>query len=132
MLKEQTSLEVASQDGFFIDTLRLLTGKLLSVFETGRNRQIVTNHATIGIRGTACFLNTKPKKLYYCNCYGTTELKAKGFKQEFTATHHNAHILEFDSDNLMGMAATEVIDHTDDELRALEKMVGRIPKIDQI
>jgi hypothetical protein len=31
----------------------------------------------------------------------------------------------------MGMRATEVIDHTDDELRELEALVGRVPKFDQ-
>jgi hypothetical protein len=91
----------------------------------------VTTTATIGIRGTACFLNVQPEKTYYCNCYGKTELRAKGFREQFEARHHNAHILDFDGENVMAMRATEVLDHSDDELRKLESYVGRIPLFDQ-
>ncbi len=131
LLKERTSLRVGAERSSLIDTLRLLTGKLLSVFETGRERRIITANATIGIRGTACFLNTSPRSLYYCNCYGHTQLTMKGFHKGFSATHHNAHQIDFDGEKYMGMAATEVKDHTDDELRRLEAMVGRIPPFDK-
>ncbi len=131
LLKERTSLRVGAERSPLIDTLRLLTGKLLSVFETGRDRRIITANATIGIRGTACFLDSSPRSLYYCNCYGRTELSAKGLKKEFNAQHHDAHQIDFANDQYMGMAAMQVKDHTDDELRRLEAMVGRIPPFDK-
>lgn len=131
LLKERTSLRVGESENPVIQTLRLLTGKLLGVFETGRHRKIVTANATIGIRGTACFLNASPRSLYYCNCYGETELKSKNFSKSFSATHHNAHQLEYDRENLMEMQVMKVIDHTDDELRELEALVGRVPLFDR-
>jgi hypothetical protein len=130
LLKERTSLKVGSKDSVVINVLSLLTGKLLSVFEKGRKREIVTRTATIGIRGTACFLNVAPKKTYYCNCYGKTELRAENIKEVFEATHHNAHQIDFDGMHVMGMAVMKVIDHTDDELRQLESYVGRVPPFD--
>ena len=101
------------------------------MFEKGREREIVTTNATIGIRGTACFLNVMSKDTYYCNCYGKTELRTKDFKQEFDANHHNAHMLHFDGSAFMGMDVMKVIDHTDDELRLLESYVGRVPAFDR-
>lgn len=131
LLKERTSLKVGTEESSVINLLRLFTGKLLSVFEKGRHREIVTSTATIGIRGTACFLNVQPKQTYYCNCYGKTELRAENIKEEFEATHHNAHQLDFDGMHLMGMEVMKVIYHTDDELRQLESYVGRVPVFDQ-
>jgi hypothetical protein len=131
LLKERTSLRVGEKDSIFINVLRLLTGKLLSVFEKGRKREIITSTATIGIRGTACFLNVMSEETYYCNCYGKTVLRAENIKKEFEATHHNAHQLHFDGMHLMGMDIMKVIDHTDDELRQLESYVGRVPAFDQ-
>jgi hypothetical protein len=132
LLKERTSLKVGTEQNILINTLRLLTGKLLSVFETGRKREIITTTATIGIRGTACFLNVEPNSTYYCNCYGKTELRAENIYEEFEATHHNAHRIDFDGMQLMGMAVMKVIDHSDDELRMLESYVGRTPRFDQV
>lgn len=131
MLKEYTSMIIESKDDSIIDSLRLLTGRLLSVFQTGRKRSIITTNATIGIRGTACFLKALPSNLYYCNCYGKTVLHAKNMSEVFEATHHNAHQIDFSGDEVMGVSVAKVIDHDDDELRELEAYVGRVPKFDQ-
>ena len=131
MLKERTSMRIESADNIVINALRLLTGKLLSVFEKGRDREIMTSTATIGIRSTACFLNVMPYTTYFCTCYGKTEFRAKDMREEFEATHHNAHQLDFDGMTVMGMHSMQVIDHTDDELRQLEAYVGRVPLFDR-
>ena len=131
LLKEYTSLQVGEAEKTLISVLRLFTGKLLSVFETGRERSIVTSTATIGIRGTACFLNVVPNSTYYCNCYGKTVLSAENIREEFEATHHNAHQLNFEEDKLMGMSVMQVLDHNDEELRQLERYVGRVPAFDR-
>ena len=130
LLKPRTSLRVGAERSPLIDTLRLLTGKLLSVFETGRDRRIITANATIGLRGTACFIDSHPRSLYFCNCYGQTVLRSGGFEKAFSARHHSAHQLDFDDGQYMGMAAMQVKDHSDDELRRLEAMVGRTPPFD--
>jgi hypothetical protein len=130
LLKEFTSVKVGEKGSAVINFLRLFTGKLLSVFEKGRKREIITSTATVGIRGTACFLKVKPKSTYYCNCYGKTELRAENLKEEFEATHHNAHQIDFDGMHVMGMDVMKVVDHSDDELRLLESYVGRVPPFD--
>jgi len=131
LLKQRTSLQVGSRDNPVIDLLQLLTGKLLSVFGRGAQRNIITANATIGIRGTGCFLNVSPSDLYYCNCYGETTLHSGDIRETFSATHHDAHQISFKDGRMMGMHAMEVLDHTDDELRQLESYVGRIPGFDQ-
>jgi hypothetical protein len=132
LLKELTSVKVGDKASVVINVLRLFTGKLLSVFEKGRKREIITGAATIGIRGTACFLNVASKSTYYCNCYGKTVLKAENLIEEFEAIHHNAHQIEFDGMHVMGMAVMKVKEHTDDELRQLESYVGRVPAFDRV
>ena len=131
LLKPRTSLEVGESGDGLVSLLQLLTGKLLSVFESGRPRRIVTAQATIGIRGTACFLNVVPDSIYYCNCYGSTTLTVGDHVEEFTATRHNAHQVEFDEGKMMGMQVMQVLDHDDDELRRLEASVGRVPAFDR-
>lgn len=131
LLKGNTSLQVGVADNPLVSVLQLLTGKLLGVFETGRDRKIVTATATIGIRGTACFLNTTPRQLYYCNCYGKTTLSSGEHQQNFEADHHSAYQIDFEQGQMMGMKATEVVDHSDEELRELEAYVGRVPRFDQ-
>ena len=76
-------MRIESEESSFASVLRLFTGKLLSVFETGRDREIVTTTATIGIRGTGCFLNVQPNSTYYCNCYGKTEVRAANLIEQF-------------------------------------------------
>ena len=131
LLKERTSIQVGESGNSLISLFQLLTGKLLSVFETGRSRSIITPNATIGIRGTGCFLKVVPSSIYYCNCYGKTTLNAGGHVEQFEATHHNAHQIKFDGEQMMGMQVMAVVDHDDDELRELEGYVGRVPAFDR-
>lgn len=58
-------------------------------------------------------------------------LRARNITEVFEARHHNAHQLEFDGDQLIGMQVMQLLDHDDDELRQLEAYVGRIPRFDQ-
>lgn len=132
LVKERSSLFVGDRGSSLINSLRLLTGKLLSVFESGRERSIITANATIGIRGTACFLKAEPASLYFCTCYGKTLLQGNGFSEAFEAVRHNAHEIKFDGEQYMGMEVMAVIDHDDDELRQLESYVGRVPLFDRV
>lgn len=130
LLKESTSVKFESPDNFFINALRVFTGKFLSVYEKGPDRKIITATATIGIRGTGFFINVQPGKTYFCTCYGKTVLNAGAMHKEFEATHHDAYELELDGMQVMGMHSMQVLYHTDDELRQLEAMVGRVPPFD--
>ena len=51
LARENSRIEIPGNN-YFLDSLRLLTGKLLAVFANGEPRRIVTPSATIGIRGT--------------------------------------------------------------------------------
>lgn len=133
MLKAHTSVRVGDVASPVINSLRLLTGRLLSVFEKDRERSIITSNAVIGTSGAACFLNAEPFKTYFCTCYGRTALRTADMSKEFIATRHDAHELNYDetSRQFTGMRSMQVLDHDDDELRKLEGYVGRTPLFDQ-
>ncbi|MEQ8938792.1 MAG: hypothetical protein RLT30_08830 [Gammaproteobacteria bacterium] len=133
MLKAHTSVRVGDVANPVINSLRLLTGRMLSVFEKGRERSIITRNAVIATRGTACFLNAEPFKTYFCTCYGSTVLRTADMSKEFITTRHDAHELNYDetSRQFTGMRSMQVLDHDDDELRKLEGYVGRTPLFDQ-
>ena len=111
-----------------VNALRVLTGALLGVFGHRRHpATITTSVATIGIRGTAVYIASKPDSLYFCTCYGHTTISAGGHTENITATHHNAHEITRTPRNPMVMQVAQVRDHTDEELRQLEGYVGRTP-----
>jgi hypothetical protein len=130
MVRPRTALQLDTDNNLLLTGLRLLTGGLLSVFGKGMEKQITTLTATIGIRGTALYLNVEPTKTYFCTCYGETTLSAGGERHEIKSTHHDAHNIDFDEKGIMSMKAMAVIDHTDDELRQLEAYFGRKPDFD--
>ena len=54
-------LETAQADSTILSGLRLLTGKLLSVFAAKRPMQLKAATATIGIRGTGVYMESDPE-----------------------------------------------------------------------
>lgn len=131
-LGPQTALTITGSRNAGIRALRLLTGALMGVFGRRERRLPVhTAFATIGIRGTAVFLNTKPTHLYTCTCYGTTDLIAGSHNEVITSTHHNPHTVDRHQSGTMTMASAEMKDHDDGQLRRLEAYVGRVPAFDR-
>jgi hypothetical protein len=132
LLRGGSVLKVRSQaNNSLVSSLRLITGGLLAVFEKrSHTTKIVTATATIGIRGTGVYLRAEPHKLYTCTCYGHTDLTVGKTKEDIVATHHNAHVVSEGEHGQMQMQAFEVLDHSDDELRMLEALVGRVPPFD--
>ena len=119
-------------DNAFADVLRLVTGKLLSVFSPG-GRRIETATATIGIRGTGLYLEVEPRRTYACTCYGEVELAPRDRPQEaetVRTTHHEQPRFIY-ADGAMPpgsmMQKAPVVNHTDAELTLLESLVGRKP-----
>ena len=128
LLRGGTALELERSNNLLVGGLRLLTGGLLAVFEKRKKPLLIhTNIATIGIRCTGVYLSADPHKLYTCTCYGETSLSVGRQHEHISSTHHNAHMVGKNEQGVMAMLATEVIDHTDDELRMLESLVGRKP-----
>ena len=75
-----------------ITSLRLLTGKLLSVHGKGRPVKMETLVATIGIRGTGVYMESDPEQSYICTCYGVTDIGAindRESSETVSATHHD-------------------------------------------
>lgn len=108
---------------------RVVSGKILSVFEPGEKRLVVPT-AVIGIRGTACYIEAEPKKVYFCLCYGTAEIEpmAEPGRMERIETRHHDHPVYIHHDKGMpSMADAKVANHTDDELIMLEWLNRRRP-----
>ena len=109
---------------------RLLSGRLLSVFGKGEKKLIVST-ATIGIRGTGCYLETGSESCYFCLCYGEAEVipnAAPEARVLIHTSHHDHPINIFrNMDTPTAMADAKVINHSDAELTLLEALVGRRP-----
>ena len=108
---------------------RVLSGKLLSVFGKGqKNLQVPT--ATIGIRGTGCYIEAEEKSVYFCLCYGEAEVRPNadpGHVERIATRYHDHPIMIHHEDNMPMLANAKVINHTDTELIMLENLTGRWP-----
>jgi hypothetical protein len=113
--------------------MRVVSGKILSVFGKGA-KTIQTSTATIGIRGTGCYIEDEgtgaKARTYFCLCYGSVELTPKAAPQEaesYTTTHHDKPMyVHNDMKMAKMMVPADVINHTDEELTLLEGLVGRV------
>src|SRR6185503_1844902 len=73
----QVALETTAKGGMLVSALRLVTGKLLSVFPPKKEGLTMrTQTATIGIRGTGVYLESDPEQTYFCTCYGVADVSA--------------------------------------------------------
>ena len=117
-----------------LNLMRVVTGKLLSVFGKGA-RTIQVSTATIGIRGTGCYIEDEGEgaraRTYFCLCYGDVELTPSAAPHErevYSTTHHDKPMyVHNDMKMPKMMVPAAVINHTDDELKLLEALVGRWP-----
>ncbi|MFO1434881.1 MAG: hypothetical protein U1F34_00355 [Gammaproteobacteria bacterium] len=119
-------LAAAGAEEFVVGTLRLVTGKLLSVFGKSTH-SVQTATATIGIRGTGVYVEADPDETYICTCYGTTELSANDkpdATETITSQHHDAprYILAKGDERIR---PAPFKNHTDAELALIESLVGR-------
>lgn len=129
ILREQSELQLCSE-GALATGLRLLTGKVLSVFgqRSDESLTLSTSTATIGIRGTGVYAESHADYSYLCTCYGTTELSANARPSErerIQATYHDARIVLAKPENGRLILPGPFINHTDEELSLIEALVGR-------
>jgi hypothetical protein len=115
------------------DFMRVVSGKILSVFGRG-SRNIYVSTATIGIRGTACYIEEgvdAAAATYFCLCYGEAKVIPKAAPQQWETvitTHHDHPLYIHDNMKMPTMmVSAPVINHTDAELVMLENLVGRWP-----
>ena len=124
LLRENSRLEV----GAVANVFRIVAGALLSVYQPGVRKTLHAQNATIGIRGTAVYVESGADKTYVCTCYGEAELTplADPAAREIVRTRHHEqprYILPKGAPQMMMKAP--VVNHTDAELAMLESLVGR-------
>lgn len=133
ILRENSQLQLEGTDAF-ADAMRLVTGKVLSVFgkrAAGKKLAIRTTTATIGIRGTGVYSESHDDASYVCTCYGHTEINANTDPSQFekvVSTHHDAPryiVANPEAGKLILPAPMK--NHTDEELMLVEALVGRTP-----
>lgn len=122
-----------SQVSFVVDgavgVMRIVTGKVLAVFGPGAKR-IETATATVGIRGTACYIEAQDTQVYFCLCYGSAEIRPladPSQAQTLTTRYHDAPLTIGTDTGKPLLQAAPVLNHRDAELTLLEATVGRVP-----
>lgn len=131
ILRSNSQIEMGGS-GLLVQSMRILSGKILSVFgKREETHTITTLTATIGIRGTGIYIESDPGVSYICTCYGHALISANAnpdVQQEIVTKHHDrpVYVLPTGSDKKLILAAP-VINHTDAELALIEELVGRTP-----
>lgn len=139
VLRENSKVSFSGQD-FVEQGLRLVTGKLLSVFghrqQIQQPYQLKTTTATIGIRGTGVYAESHDDRSYVCTCYGSTRIASAVQPELFedvTTQHHDApRFVLAEPDNGQLILPAPVFNHTDQELMLVEALVGRQPPFSNI
>lgn len=134
LIRESSEVEFYAEDfenarGSLSGTIWMKVGAMLSVFgETATT--ITTPMASIGIRGTACYVAVGADRTYACVCYGQADLGGTTDGQlleTVTTTHHESPRYIYPPGAVQRIEKAPVLDHTDAELRMLEALVGRVP-----
>lgn len=128
LLRADSRMEIA-QSSTGLKVLRVATGKMLSVFGRGEKR-IELPTATIGIRGTAAYVEAGQEMSYICTCYGIAEIQATAdpdAREVVETRHHDAPRFIYGKGAKKLIAVAPVFNHTDAELIMLEDLVGRMP-----
>ena len=127
----QIVVETSTPDSSIVSGLRLLTGKLLSVFPSRRPVQLQTKVASIGIRGTGVYLESDPEQTYFCTCYGVADVSATNdpeSKETVAAKHHDKPLYILGNEPKgKNIRPAPFVNHTDQELMLIETLVGRQP-----
>jgi hypothetical protein len=130
LIRADTTLRIDSGDSKLINLMRITAGAVLSVW--GPRDQaigITTPIASIGIRGTGIYVDSRDEYTYACTCYGLADLvpvAAPAKLKTVKTTYHDApHFIYADADEPLREAP--VINHTDEELIMLEALFRRAP-----
>jgi hypothetical protein len=111
-----------------VSVLRLITGAVASVWGKGSNRQVVTPTLTAGIRGTGTYVEVFPQqsnRSYFCNCYGEIEMGANGDTALSRSSYHQSFWGEPEPRNGRWLTPANAINHTDEEIEYLARLVGQ-------
>jgi hypothetical protein len=130
ILRSNSELQLGGEN-FVISGMRMVTGKLLSVFgKSSEPRRLSTLTATIGIRGTGIYVESDPEQSYVCTCYGHTLIASNedlNIQQEVISKHHDQPLYILPGKGGKVIRPAPFINHTDVELALIEELVGRAP-----
>ena len=129
--ESHVTLKAREADSMIVSATQLLTGKILSVFPSGRPVRMTTKNASIGIRGTGVYMESDAERTYFCTCYGTTDIVAVNdptSRETVVSRQHDRplYILAGEPPG-QNIRAAPFINHTDQELMLIEALVGRSP-----
>ena len=131
LVRANSRVEVSGPVGSLVATgLRIVTGAVLSVFSPGQPKRIVTQTATIGVRGTGVYVEAQGDKTYVCTCYGIVDLVAAqdpASRETVQTQHHDQPRYVMAKGAPQMIMGAPVVNHTDAELILLESLVGRRP-----
>ena len=125
LLRANSRVEVGSGAA---DVFRIVTGALLSVYQPGQTKTLRAQTATIGIRGTAVYVESSAEKTYVCTCYGEAELVPQddpAARETVKTSHHEQPRYIMAKGAPQMILPAPVVNHTDAELVLLESLVGR-------
>ncbi len=111
-----------------VSVLRLIAGGVASVWGRGANRQIVMPTLTAGIRGTGVYSEifaTQGGRNYFCIFYGTVDMTAVSDKARSQSNYHQAFWGEVAPRNGRLLNPAGAINHTDEELEFLARLVSQ-------
>jgi hypothetical protein len=111
-----------------VSVLRLIAGAVASVWGRGSRRQIVTPTLTAGIRGTGVYtevFSNQNQRSYFCNCYGEVEMRAGRDLALSVSSYHQSFWGEAEPKNGRLLTPAKAINHTDEELEFLARLVDQ-------
>ena len=129
--ESQVTVETKEADSVVVTGIRMLTGKILSVFPSGKPVRMTTKNASIGIRGTGVYMESDPEQTYFCTCYGTADIASAedpASRETVVSRQHDRplYILTGQQSG-QNIRLAPFINHTDQELMLIEALVGRTP-----
>lgn len=131
LVRANSRVEAQGGAGALVLTgLRIVTGAVLSVFTPAEAKNLRTPTATIGIRGTAVYVEAEPARTYVCTCYGEAEIVSladPSARELVRTTQHEQPRYVMGAGAARILMNAPVINHTDAELTMLEGLVGRKP-----
>ena len=140
--KDSSAVVVVGQDAFLLRSQTVIAyggksktvtritveqGKTLAVFGP-KALEIQAANASIGIRGTAAYLEVDPRQVYFCLCYGEAVIAGpKMLDKVVKTTHHEQPLYLRDDGTTLTAEPGPFLNHTDAELVMLEELCGREP-----
>jgi hypothetical protein len=130
-LRENSELKIESSAmaSGLLTSLRMVTGALGAVFNKRASGQVSLHTPTVtaGIRGTGCYTEVRDEGVYFCTCFGAIDLNSQnGGQQELVvSSHHDARQIMRDPRDGKTIMMSTFGQHTDREMDALERLVGR-------